>query len=75
MKNLSNDLALALASQTASIRIEAPIPGTSFIGVEIPNPTPNFVYTKEMIKKLKTRNGQVRIAPNSWKRYNWKNNN
>ena len=53
VKNLSNDLALALASQTASIRIEAPIPGTSFIGVEIPNPTPNFVYTKEMIKKLK----------------------
>jgi len=53
VKNLSNDLALALASQTASIRIEAPIPGTSFIGVEIPNPTPNFVYTKDMIKKLR----------------------
>lgn len=52
VKNLSNDLALALASQTASLRIEAPIPGTSFIGVEIPNPTPNFVYTKDMIKKL-----------------------
>ncbi|MGI6484047.1 MAG: DNA translocase FtsK 4TM domain-containing protein [Candidatus Dojkabacteria bacterium] len=53
VKNLSNDLALALASQTASIRIEAPIPGTSFIGVEIPNPTPNFVYTKDMVKKLR----------------------
>lgn len=52
VKNLSNDLALALASQTASLRIEAPIPGTSFIGVEIPNPTPNFVYTKDMVKKL-----------------------
>lgn len=53
VKNLSNDLALALASQTASIRIEAPIPGTSFIGVEIPNPTPNFVYTRDMVKKLR----------------------
>lgn len=52
VKNLSNDLALALASQTASLRIEAPIPGTSFIGVEIPNPTPNFVYTRDMVKRL-----------------------
>lgn len=32
---LQNDLALALASQ--SIRIEAPIPGRSLVGVEIPN--------------------------------------
>jgi len=53
IKNLSNDLALALASQTSSVRIEAPIPGTSFVGVEIPNPTPNFVYIKDMVKRLK----------------------
>ncbi len=53
IKNLSNDLALALASQTSSVRIEAPIPGTSFVGVEIPNPTPNFVYTRDMIIRLK----------------------
>jgi DNA segregation ATPase FtsK/SpoIIIE, S-DNA-T family len=53
IKNLSNDLALALASQTSSVRIEAPIPGTSYVGVEIPNPTPNFVYAKEMITRLK----------------------
>jgi len=52
IKNLSNDLALALASQTSSVRIEAPIPGTSFVGVEIPNPTPNFVYTKDMVTRL-----------------------
>lgn len=32
---LANDLALALAAQ--SIRIEAPIPGKSVIGIEIPN--------------------------------------
>ncbi len=52
IKNLSNDLALALASQTSSVRIEAPIPGTSYVGVEIPNPTPNFVYAKEMVARL-----------------------
>jgi S-DNA-T family DNA segregation ATPase FtsK/SpoIIIE len=53
IKNLSNDLALALASQTSSVRVEAPIPGTSYVGVEIPNPTPNYVYIRDMIKKLK----------------------
>jgi len=53
IKNLSNDLALALASQTSSVRIEAPIPGTSYVGVEIPNPTPNYVYAREMIKRLR----------------------
>ncbi|MDD4382441.1 MAG: DNA translocase FtsK [Candidatus Dojkabacteria bacterium] len=53
VRNLSNDLALALASQTSSVRVEAPIPGTSFVGVEIPNPTPNFVYIKDMIKRLR----------------------
>ena len=53
IKNLSNDLALALASQSASLRVEAPIPGTSYVGVEIPNPTPNYVYTKELITRLK----------------------
>ena len=53
IKNLSNDLALALASQSSSVRIEAPIPGTSYVGVEIPNPTPNYVYTKEMVARLK----------------------
>ena len=53
VKNLSNDLALALASQTSSVRVESPIPGTSFVGVEIPNPTPNFVYIKDMITRLR----------------------
>lgn len=52
IKNLGSDLALALASQNSSVRIEAPIPGTSHIGVEIPNPTPNYVYVRDMIKKL-----------------------
>ncbi len=61
IKNLSNDLALALASQSSSVRVEAPIPGTSFVGVEIPNPTPNYVYTREMVKKLRKEAGKYEL--------------
>jgi len=52
IKNLSTDLALALATSETLVRIEAPIPGTSLIGIEIPNPTPNFVYIKDMADTL-----------------------
>jgi len=46
--NLTEDLALALAAK--SIRIEAPIPGKSYIGVEIPNETSQTVSFKETIQ-------------------------
>ncbi len=52
VKTLTNDLALALAAPASSVRVEAPIPGTSLIGIEIPNPTPNFVFVKEMAHDL-----------------------
>lgn len=55
IKNLSNDLALALATSANSIRLEAPIPGTSLIGIEMPNPTPNFVFVKEMVANLQAK--------------------
>lgn len=35
ISSLSNDLALALAAP--SLRIEAPVPGQSFVGIEVPN--------------------------------------
>jgi DNA segregation ATPase FtsK/SpoIIIE, S-DNA-T family len=37
----SNDLALALG--VTSLRIEAPVPGKTYIGIEIPNPQPKSV--------------------------------
>jgi S-DNA-T family DNA segregation ATPase FtsK/SpoIIIE len=46
--NLSNDLALALAAQ--SIRIEAPVPGTHVVGVEIPNKKPRPVLLREILE-------------------------
>jgi S-DNA-T family DNA segregation ATPase FtsK/SpoIIIE len=45
--NLSDDLALAL--KAISIRIVAPIPGKSVIGIEIPNKNREMVRFKEMI--------------------------
>ncbi len=45
--SLSNDLALAVAAP--SVRIEAPIPGTSYVGIEIPNTQSNAVGLKELV--------------------------
>lgn len=52
IKSLVDNLAVALMINKELVRIETPIPGTSYVGIEIPNKTPNFVYAKEMAKKL-----------------------
>ncbi|TSC93259.1 MAG: putative cell division FtsK/SpoIIIE [Candidatus Berkelbacteria bacterium Licking1014_7] len=44
----SNDLSLALAAHP--IRIEAPIPGKSAVGIEIPNKIPATVTLKEILE-------------------------
>jgi S-DNA-T family DNA segregation ATPase FtsK/SpoIIIE len=45
---LSNDLALALAAQ--SIRIEAPVPGRNYVGVEIPNSAKTLVGLRGILE-------------------------
>lgn len=45
---LQNDLALALAAP--SIRIEAPIPGRSLVGIEVPNKATAIVRLKDIIQ-------------------------
>lgn len=52
VKSLVDNLAVSLMINKELIRIETPIPGTSYVGIEIPNKTPNFVYAKEMARKL-----------------------
>lgn len=49
--NLSDDLALALAATT--VRIEAPIPGKSAIGIEIPNESTATVGLRSLIDNPK----------------------
>src|SRR5699024_585069 len=46
--NLSDDLALNLAS--SDIRIEAPIPGKSAVGIEVPNKIKDSVGLKELLE-------------------------
>ena len=46
--NLSSDLALSLASHP--IRIEAPIPGRSLVGVEVPNKKRAMVRLRELLE-------------------------
>ena len=59
---LANDLALALAA--SSVRIEAPIPGTNYVGVEVPNRESNVVGLKELMESdtFTGMKGRLRIA-------------
>ncbi|MBI5037602.1 MAG: DNA translocase FtsK 4TM domain-containing protein [Candidatus Kerfeldbacteria bacterium] len=59
---LGNDLALALAAHP--IRIEAPIPGKSLVGIEVPNKAVAVVKLKEILmsKEFKKRKSNLAIG-------------
>jgi len=48
ISGLADDLALALRAK--SLRILAPIPGKSAVGIEVPNEKPHIVYAKEILE-------------------------
>ncbi|HGJ7577746.1 DNA translocase FtsK [Streptococcus pneumoniae] len=53
ISNLSDDLALALAAK--DVRIEAPIPGKSLIGIEVPNSDIATVSFRELWEQSQTK--------------------
>lgn len=59
---LADDLALALASP--SIRIEAPVPGKGFIGIEVPNQEISLVALREVMtsKSYQSIDSNLRLA-------------
>lgn len=59
---LERDLALALAAPTGAIRIEAPIPGRSLVGIELPNRSPEFVSIRKMMESDAMKNAQSKLA-------------
>ncbi len=60
--SLADDIALALRAR--SVRIVAPIPGKSVLGIEIPNHNPRFVYLKEVLEseEFSKSNSKLTIA-------------
>ena len=58
--SLADDLALALAA--TSVRIEAPIPGKSAVGIEVPNKTVSIVAIREILEALPQRG----VVPPLW---------
>ena len=50
--SLSDDLALLLGA--SSIRILAPIPGKTTVGIEVPNETPTLLAFSDLMKKVQT---------------------
>ncbi|KKR28588.1 hypothetical protein A2715_03260 [Candidatus Woesebacteria bacterium RIFCSPHIGHO2_01_FULL_39_32] len=59
---LERDMALALAAPTGTIRIEAPIPGRSLLGIELPNRAPEFVSMKKMMESDIMKKHQSKLA-------------
>jgi len=53
---LKNDLALALAAP--SLRIEAPIPGKSLVGIEMPNEKRTIVHLRELLESPEFRESE-----------------
>ncbi len=60
--NLANDLALALSA--SPIRIEAPIPGRPYVGIEVPNTTKSLVSLRSILESeaFRQHRGALRIA-------------
>jgi DNA segregation ATPase FtsK/SpoIIIE, S-DNA-T family len=60
--NLATDLALALAAPTGQIRIEAPIPGRSLVGVEVPNHSAEYVTLRTLLADSVMKKHESKLA-------------
>ncbi|RLC91224.1 MAG: DNA translocase FtsK [Chloroflexi bacterium] len=54
ISTLANDLALALAA--SRLRVEAPVPGRSIVGIEVPNSKVQLVGVREVMESEEFRN-------------------
>ncbi len=58
--SLENDISLAM--RATSVRIVAPIPGKSRVGIEVPNSSATIVYLKEVLASSEFQNEKSKIA-------------
>lgn len=59
IESLNDDLALALAART--LRIEAPIPGKSVVGIEVPNMAVGMVSLRDVAESAAFRDASSRL--------------
>jgi DNA segregation ATPase FtsK/SpoIIIE, S-DNA-T family len=60
ISSLADDIALALAA--TSVRIEAPIPGKSAVGIEVPNTTVSIVAIREILDHIPRGGSPLQMA-------------
>ncbi len=60
ISGINKEIALALAAK--DVRIQAPIPGKSTIGIEIPNPSISMVKFKEVLSYSGNDKGNILVA-------------
>jgi S-DNA-T family DNA segregation ATPase FtsK/SpoIIIE len=60
--SLSNDLAMALAAPGGQIRVEAPIPGRSLVGIEVPNRSLEVVPIRTILESDAMKNARSKIS-------------
>jgi DNA segregation ATPase FtsK/SpoIIIE, S-DNA-T family len=58
--SLENDISLAM--RATSVRIVAPIPGKSRVGIEVPNSATSTVYIKDVLQSGEFRNEKSKIS-------------
>jgi len=59
--SLADDLALALAAP--AVRIEAPVPGRSYVGVEVPNPDKTLVTLRGILEETDLNKAGILALP------------
>jgi S-DNA-T family DNA segregation ATPase FtsK/SpoIIIE len=60
--SLGNDLAMALAAPGGQIRVEAPIPGRSLVGIEMPNRSLEVVPIRTILESEIMKNAKSKIS-------------
>ncbi len=60
ISNLVDDIALNLAA--SGVRIEAPIPGKSAVGIEVPNRTSSTVYLRTLLESPKFKESKSNLT-------------
>lgn len=62
ISGLATDIALRIKSPSGSVRIEAPIPGSDLIGIEVPNYSPSTVSLRSVLESAAMKSAKSKLA-------------